>query len=336
LGNDPDAGDVIGRPGDSASVARAPRRGGDASLMVFGPRPLLTVTIEAAGEREPEIHLHAGGQGAWVARMATVLGAHVQLCAALGGEPGQVLRPLVENQGITLRAIETEGSNGVYIHDRRSGEREPVAETHSPGLSRHELDALYGLAIATGLEAGIALLTGAADTATFDGGFYRRLAHDLRENGAIVMGDLSGEQLRGALEGGIDLLKISGDHLVRDGYASSEEEQPVAAGLEKLREAGAANVLVSRAAEPALAKLGDRPVKLTPPRLSVVDPRGAGDSQSAAMAVALARGQALEDALVLGMAAGALNVTRHGLGSGDRQTIERLIDEIECVELDVW
>jgi 1-phosphofructokinase len=53
------------------------------------------------------------------------------------------------------------------------------------------------------------------------------------------------------------------------------------------------------------------------------------------MAVGLARDLALEDALVLGMATGALNVTRRGLGSGDRETIQRLVDQIECVEAGV-
>lgn len=117
--------DVIALTSDPAAGFRTPPAGRQGSLMVFGAQPLLTVTVEAAGENEPEIHLHAGGQGVWVARMAALLGADVQLCAALGGEPGQVLRPLLEREGIELRAVHTEAPNGVYIHDRRSGERQP-------------------------------------------------------------------------------------------------------------------------------------------------------------------------------------------------------------------
>lgn len=325
--------DVIAPTSDRAAGLQvsAAERGG--SLMVFGAQPLLTVTVETGGENEPEIHLHAGGQGVWVARMAALLGANVQLCAALGGEPGQVLRPLLESEGIDLRAVHAEAPNGVYIHDRRSGEREPVAETHAPQLSRHELDALYGLAIASGLETGVALLTGSADTAMLGADFYRRLARDLRENGTTVVADVSGDQLRGALDGGIDLLKISDEQLVEAGYAPSDDEHALVAGLRRLREAGAANVLVSRAADPALACVDSRLLKLTPPRLAALDPRGSGDSQSAAIAVALARGQAVREALVLGMAAGALNVTRRGLGSGDREAIESLVDQIELVEM---
>lgn len=165
-----------------------------------------------------------------------------------------------------------------------------------------------------------------------DADFYRRLSRDLRENGTVVVADVSGDQLRGALDGGIDLLKISDDQMVEDGYADGDDEEALTMGLERLRRAGAANVLVSREADPALAFVDNRLLKLTPPRLAALDPRGSGDSQSAAIAVALSRGQAVEEALVLGMAAGALNVTRRGLGSGDRETIERLVDQIELVE----
>ena len=55
-----------------------------------------------------------------------------------------------------------------------------------------------------------------------------------------------------------------------------------------------------------------------------LDYRGTGDSMFAATGVGLARGQSTYHALRLGMAAGALNATRRGLGSGTRDEIERL------------
>ena len=50
---------------------------------MFAPSPLLTITIEPGADR-PEVHLHAGGQGFWVARLAATLGPEVTLCSALG------------------------------------------------------------------------------------------------------------------------------------------------------------------------------------------------------------------------------------------------------------
>ena len=47
-------------------------------ITVFDPFPILTVTIEDRDE-EDEIHLHAGGQGLWIGRMAVSLGASVRL-----------------------------------------------------------------------------------------------------------------------------------------------------------------------------------------------------------------------------------------------------------------
>jgi hypothetical protein len=122
-------------------------------VCVFTPSPLYTVTIECSAEKEPEVHFHAGGQGFWIARMVNRLGAAATLCAPFGGESGTVLRTLVEAEGVELRASETQGWNGGYVHDRRSGKREPVANVRSPRLNRHEL--LTGVRRPAGDETGI-------------------------------------------------------------------------------------------------------------------------------------------------------------------------------------
>ena len=74
-------------------------------VAVFAPSPILTVTIEPGSDR-PEVHIHAGGQGVWVARLAATLGADVVLCCALGGEPGRVLQGLIDSEAPTLRAAD--------------------------------------------------------------------------------------------------------------------------------------------------------------------------------------------------------------------------------------
>ncbi len=305
------------------------------SLVVFAPSPLLTITVEAADTHEQEIHLHAGGQGFWVARMAALLGAEVTLCCALGGESGAVLRGLIPRENVELSSVECAASNGVYIHARRDGEREQLARTESKRLSRHEADELYGLALSAALDAGVALLTGVDPSTVLDSEIYRRLAGDLRGNGVKVIADLAGSALKAVLAGGVDVLKISEEEILSEALARSTDVGDLLKALDGLHEAGAETVLVSRAERPALVLdgAGGRYLQLTGPRVETLEPRGTGDSMFAALGAGLASGQDLEAALRLAMAAGCLNATRHGLGTGTHQQIEQLSHHIEITQL---
>jgi len=307
------------------------------SLVVFAPSPILTIMVEAIDSAQPEIHLHAGGQGFWVARMAALLGGDVCLCCSLGGESGAVLRGLITRESVDLRSIERASPNGVYIHARRGGERVELARTEPLAMSRHEADELYGVALSAALDARVALLTGVDPPTVLDSDIYRRLAGDLRSNGVLVVADLTGDLLRAALTGGVDLLKISEEELAREspyGLASLGEQLQE---LDRLHKAGAGTVLISRADEPALVFDGasGRYLELKGPRVEALEPRGTGDSMFAALGTSLASGHEMGDALRMAMAAGCLNATRHGLGTGTRDEIERLSRHIEIEELNV-
>lgn len=305
------------------------RVGPDARVAVFAPSPLLTITIEPGSDR-PEVHLHGGGQGLWVARLAATLGAEAILCCALGGEPGRVLRGLIETEDVTLRAADARTPNGVYIHDRRGGSRTEIVSVESRPLERHASDELYGIALAAGLDANLTLITGCQPPDLLQADLYRRLAADLRANGTMAIADLTGPPLHAALEGGVELLRLSEEEMLREGYAESDAPADLLAAAERLRTAGARNVLVSRATAPALL-VGDAEsaqIELAGPVFESLDHTGAGDSMFAATGVGLARGMEMLAALKLGMAAGALNATRRGLGTGTRQEIERLAAHI--------
>jgi 1-phosphofructokinase len=107
----------------------------DATLTVFAPSPILTVTIERDTGGDPELHVHAGGQGVGIARMAAGLGGHVTLCAALGGETGRVLSGLLADEGIQLSTTSPSGPNVAYVHDRRTSAG-PAPSRAQPGGRR--------------------------------------------------------------------------------------------------------------------------------------------------------------------------------------------------------
>lgn len=302
-------------------------------VMVFAPVPQLTVTIEQLDD-EPDVHLHPGGQGVWQARMINSLEVPVTLCAALGGEAGLVLRPLIEAEGIDLRVVPASSRSGAYVHDRRDGERRVIVEVPGDPLTRHDLDELYGLALAEGLHSELSLLSGPAAPSVVDADVYRRLAGDLSRNGARVLADLSGDYLTGVLEGGVSFVKVSHEELVRDGRAGDDSTAELTRAMRELHDQGAEAVVVSRADKPALALLDDDLVEVALPKLEPADTRGAGDSMTAGVAAVLARGGDLTTAVRTGAAAGALNVTRHGLGTGRVDVIERLIDRVDLRPLE--
>ncbi len=305
-------------------------------MCVFAPAPIVTVTIERALAGEEELHLHAGGQGFWVARMIDVLGGDAVLCSPIGGETGDVFAHLLTGLGIRLRAVAAAEPIGAYVHDRREAERRELWRAGLRPLSRHEVDDLYTATLAESLESGMCVLTGThLEDGVLPEGTFQRLAADLRANGVTVIADLSGNALSDALEGGIDLLKVSDEELTRDGWASGDGLKAVVTGMKKLQKAGAADVVVSRGSDGVIASLDGEWLQAVGPEMTAVEPRGAGDSMTAALAVGRAAGRTGGDLLRLAVAAGAVNVTRHGLGSGEMDAILHLAENVRVEALEV-
>src|SRR5690606_9447776 len=129
---------------------------------IFAPSPILTVTVEDHAHGS-EIHVHAGGQGVWQARMLRMLGVEVTMCSVLTGEIGEVVRHLLDDEGIIVDALPRAGRGAAYVHDRRSGERRELAADAGDPLGRHDLDALYGTVLRHALDASITILSGPSD-----------------------------------------------------------------------------------------------------------------------------------------------------------------------------
>ncbi|NLF05904.1 MAG: phosphofructokinase, partial [Actinomycetales bacterium] len=208
-----------------------------------------------------------------------------------------------------------------------------------PGtLDRHELDDLYGIVLVEALGSDACILTGADPAELVPADFLGRLAADLREADTVVVADLSGDSALAVAEAGVDVLKMSHEELVEAGLASGESPRQLVAAARKLlamaddQRTGRA-VMVSRAAEPGLLVTTDAVHEVHSPPVTAHHHRGAGDSLTAGIAVGLARGEDLLDAVRLGSAAGSLNVTRRGLGTGRREQIEQFAPHVTTREM---
>jgi 1-phosphofructokinase len=302
-------------------------------VVIFAPSPLLTVTIEDESGT-PDLHVHAGGQGVWQARMLRTLGRSVGVCAVLTGEAGGVVNDLLQDEGIAVTAVEREGRAPAYVHDRRSGHRESIVELPGEPLSRHDLDELYAIMLRESMHAEVVLLSGPADDDIVPDDVYRRLAADVMATGTRVVVDLAGARLDAALQGGVTAVKVSDSELADDGRIAGDSIAELVEAARRLQSEGTQCVIVSRAGKETLVLDGDQVFALGVPVMEEVDSRGAGDSFTAGFVSALLDGEAIRDAVALGVAAGALNVTRHGLGTGDPQAIRRLREQVEVRPLD--
>lgn len=296
-------------------------------VAVFGPHPLLTVAVEARPGGD-DVHLHAGGQGVWVARMAAEMGGDPVLCAFADGETGTVLGALLAQLPGDQRLVAGGGRSGCYVVDRRSGDRRLVAHAPAEPPSRHEVDDLLSVTTTAALSADVLVVCNPYPAGALPNDVFEELVADVRAQGVPVVVDLSSPRLDQALRGGPSLVKVNDWELAEFVRGPVDGPRLLAAAAD-LRAAGAERVMVSRAELPALWLDDDGPAWIAGPPFSHGSREGCGDSMVGAMAAGVARGMPWREAAALGAAAGAANFLRHGLGTGSRAVVEDLLRRVE-------
>jgi 1-phosphofructokinase len=312
----------------AAAAGSAPPR-----VTVFCPHPILAITIEQRGGTDDDIHIHPGGQGVWVARMAGELGAFPVLCAFCGGETGVLLAPLLDALPGETRYVDTSSASGSYVIDRRTGEREMIAHAWSDPPSRHEIDDLFSVTCAAALDSKVLVVCGPVPSDALPLELYGTLVTDVRRHDTTVLVDLSPPRLDSALAGGPDLVKLDDWQLGEFVSGPVSEPAQLRSAAEQVLEQGARGVVVTRGGEPALVLRDGKAWELVPPRFEEGASEGSGDSMVGALAAAFARGLGWDEALRLGAAAGATNFLRHGLGTGSSDVVEDLLKRVELRQI---
>jgi 1-phosphofructokinase len=318
------------RMGEADESNEVSSRGDRPPIAVFAPNPLLTVTIEREGAGRESVHFHPGGQGVWAAQTARTMGAAPALCGFWGGEPGELLFPLLERalSSACLHLVPTTSPSGCYVLDRRGGERETLAMRLSDPPTRHELDELFSLTCSQAIACGSLLVTNPFPGDLLPLEFYSDLVADARAGGCRTFVDLSSPRLDSALASEPDLVKINDWELAEYMRGPVSTAELMLAGAQRLRESGARRVIVTRGPLPALVLDGEDAVALTPPRFEHGFREGCGDSMLGALAASWVLDQSFERAVVTGAAAGAANFLRHGLGHASREVVEELTDAV--------
>ena len=296
------------------------------AVAIFSPDPLLSITIERDAGAE-DIHVHAAGQGVWVARMAAQLGAVPVLCGLAGGELGVVLAPLLAAGGCVWRPTAAAGGTGAYVVDRGGGERAVIAASLRSTPHRHEVDDLVSSAVTSALAAEALVVCNPYPPEGFPPDAYATLVGDVRAAGIPVVVDLSTPWLDATLPHRPDLVKINdwelaeyvrGPSTVRGRWRQSIACSPLVRARSRSRAPGI------RSWSPPRRDRRTRSCRhISRPATAMW-----GDSMTGAVAAGLAQEMVLRDALVLGTAAGSANFLRHGLGTGRRATVEELRDRV--------
>ena len=251
------------------------------------PRPGETITMERFAEVQ-------GGKGGNQASAAAALGATVHFVGAVGSDHwGVAAREDLSGRGIELSGLATvEGATGVAIILVDDAGENSIAIVPgangavTPSLVEHALTAIdaQDAVIIVCLEIPLESVLAAARVASARG--WRLVLNPAPAPSAPLPAEL-----------------LAAASVV----TPNETEAEALGGVDALLAAGAGAVVITRGGDGTeLHVAGATPAHMPPARAEVVDTTGAGDAFTAALAVGLASGRQLADAVRWASAAGAI------------------------------
>lgn len=266
-----------------------------------------------------------GGGGINVSRVIVRLGGRSFAVYAAGGHTGRFLRDLLDREGVPNQPVPIAAPTreSFMVYEEATGQQYRFGMP-GPTLREEEwgglIDALSALEPRPDYLVGSgALAPGSPED------FYARLARAGKRLGARVIVDTSGEALRQAVREPVYLVKPNYRELIDlVGREPRDETEQESLAMELVRQGCCTAVLVSLGSAGVLLATREGTERLRAPVVPVRSKVGAGDSTVAGVALGLAQGRPLRDAVLLGLAAGAAAVMTPGSELCRREDTERL------------
>jgi tagatose 6-phosphate kinase len=278
-------------------------------ILVVGLSPAWQRTLEFRALRPGKVNRAvrvsetASGKGVNVARVAMQLGAPVRLLTVAGGARGRQLVESMKTQRLPVNVVRVEAETRIcqtLIADRSMTELVEEAGALSPG----EVAKVITQFDRELRRASLVVLTGSLPTGCGED-FYERL---IRRTRRPVLMDAQRSQLLNAVRARPFAVKINRDEL---------------AAVSSLRRDLVEWLIISDGARCVTAWNAGQRFTFTPPRVKAANTIGSGDAMSAGIAVTLARGASMPEAVRFGVACGAANAVTSRPGHIRRADVRR-------------
>ncbi len=261
----------------------------------------------APGRRDP------GGGGVNVARVVKRFGGEVEAILPVGGFTGQLLRRLIDAEGIVNRVVaaEAETREDFYVSELRTEAQYRFVLPGQP-LRESEWRACLAALAASDPAPQFVVASGSLPPGIPDD-FYAQAAAIARDLGARFLLDTSGAPLATAIEHGLYLIKPNlheMSELVGAELVSQDDWLVMARAL--IDKGKVEIVALSLGHLGALIVTRDEAYRAQALPIRPVSAVGAGDSFLGALVFSLANGAHLADAFRLGVAAGAAALLNAG------------------------
>lgn len=273
-----------------------------------------------------------GGGGINVSRALKILGGSSTAIWSMGGWYGDMLKSLIEEEGIdqSPNKIEQETRENFSVYEGVSDDQFRFA-VPGPEHSQKEWKAVIETVKQMDPRPDFLVASGSLPPGVPED-FYCLLARELCDSNTKFILDTSGPALKKGAGKGVYLIKPNMGELkaLTERDIESEEDQEEAARL--LLGTGIENVMVSLGAAGVLLVTREASSRFRAPNVHIRSRIGAGDSAVAGTVLALSRGEELKNAILFGIAAGSSAVTTEGTKLCNRDQTEELYEKLKREE----
>jgi tagatose 6-phosphate kinase len=280
-------------------------------------------------QRARSVITQPGGKGSNVARVFRQLGGEVALIGFVGRRNGTSIREPLLRIGVQVEAVE--GYDGAsrtctVIRDSSSNDHPTVINEESPAVEREAIDLLENRILGLMDKAAAVLVTGSLSRG-LNVDFYERIIQHANGRKIITAIDATGDVLRHGLNAEPTLVKVNREEMAAVVGPLPADPSQLANSIQKVRNHANSQTVITLGEAGAVLVVEGHAWHALPPRISRVNPIGAGDAFAAGFLKTRMEGSEPVDALRFAVAVAASDAATPEPGSVIPSEIASLVSE---------